>query len=166
MQRVMIASEVNVARDTTYYDFAVSQRLDISLNRRLSNLSVTLGSGSASKLVWLRHAWVDGDTFALTLLDPSFGTVQQRPMRFCEICTEERSHAWVFLHPCAHNLCTTCASPVGGSIGRRPRIASHWADVRCPFCNQPAEGETLSDVEAAAGQIPYLTDGGSSFTII
>ena len=156
MQRVMIASEVNVAKDT-YYDFAVSRRLDISLNRRLSNLSVTLGTGSASKLVWLRHAWVDGDTFALTLLDPSFDTVQQRPMRFCDICTEEHLHAWVFLHPCAHNLCEPCwRQHWKASKDRQPS-----ADVRCPFCNQSAEGESLSDVEAAAGRMPYLTDGGS-----
>lgn len=45
-------------------DPLMMSRLDLGLNRRLSNLAYKLTL--KHKLLWLHHEWVDGDTFSVT----------------------------------------------------------------------------------------------------
>ena len=93
VHRLVTMSEGNLTKGGQQDPLALS-RLDSSLNRRLSNLAVALAC--QNKLVWLKHKWLDGDTFSLTLLDPTPDLGNEgRLMRACSICDEQRPNALV-----------------------------------------------------------------------
>lgn len=158
MHRLVTMSKGNLTKGGQQDPLALS-RLDSSLNRRLSNLAVALAS--QNKLVWLKHEWLDGDTFSLTLLDPApdMGN-EERLMRACSICDEERPNALVGLAPCSHDLCEPCWHRHWDACKHRKPLDP----VRCPFCKQVVTGIGLLDLEAAAASLPFFKVGGSIVT--
>lgn len=159
LERLLIASEGNVTKEL-YPDSAVLQRLDIGLNRRLTNLAFSFKLSNGNNFVWLRHAWVDGDTFALTLFDPSFDTAIKRVrMRRCKICEERRPNSSImFLSPCActQDLCEPCLRRHWESGKELGTLSSPWADVRCPVTRSQRERLSLAEELHLVNMTPWL----------
>lgn len=138
LYRLVTASGASMSKKGGRQDPLALSGLEMSLNSRLSNLALSLAS--MNKLAWIQHSWTDGDTFSVTLLDPTPDVEKQsRLMRPCSICEEMQVNKMVGLSPCTHDMCETCWHRHWEASTRRQPMDP----VRCPFCTQVVAGTAI-----------------------
>lgn len=156
-RRLMREAEADLRPDGLQ-DPLILSRLDLGLNSRLSNLA--LGMALATKLVWLRHGWVDGDTFSVTSLDVTSARGKQARLP-CPICDEFSVNGLMGLQPCCHSLCPPCMRRHCESSKERQPMAP----VRCPFCKQTVT-QVIPVSRDIRDEMSYVKKGGSIISYI
>jgi hypothetical protein len=129
-------------------------RLDISLEDRLSNLAFE--TGGTNRLVWLEHGFDAADeSFHVRLLamNEEFN-VKSRTHRDCDICLE-KDQPVVIINPCMHELCEGCYAR------HAQRMLQQGSPISCPFCKQPVAGAARLDDAFVQLQPAHFLHGGS-----
>lgn len=138
-----------------------ADREEHGLDTRLDHRLASLGAHVAQrKLLWLCHAWENGDTFAVTMTWSC--TTLSCPGR--EIC-------FVVFSPCKHKCCESCWDrSKDATMAQDPKAAAAAPKcpsghptgfVRCPFCTRTIENHYIADLNLLENQHPFLRDGVS-----